>query len=104
MKYPLRFQFVGQNVTPSTASVPDQVTRLQYSKSLFSKTRESLDSSLPVTFYCLAAYSSRVSFMVLLWLAGECRCNLGYSGPGCRQCKKLPGCQHGHCTKSFECR
>ena len=21
-----------------------------------------------------------------------------------RKCKKLPGCQHGDCSKSFECR
>ena len=24
-------------------------------------------------------------------------------GPSCRDCMKLPGCQHGDCTKSFTC-
>jgi len=35
---------------------------------------------------------------------GECKCNLGYFGPSCRDCVKLPGCQNGYCKKSFECR
>ena len=35
---------------------------------------------------------------------GECQCNLGYTGPGCRDCLALPGCLHGSCTKGFECR
>ena len=35
---------------------------------------------------------------------GECECNLGYTGPGCRDCVPLPGCLHGHCSKGFECR
>lgn len=35
---------------------------------------------------------------------GECKCNLGYFGPSCTDCVKLPGCQNGYCKKSFECR
>jgi len=37
-------------------------------------------------------------------MPGECKCNLGYHGPSCRDCVKLPGCQNGYCKKSFECR
>jgi hypothetical protein len=25
------------------------------------------------------------------------RCNLGYSGAGCKECMTLPGCKHGSC-------
>lgn len=35
---------------------------------------------------------------------GECRCRLGWSGPTCKECQVLPGCQHGTCTKPLECK
>ena len=35
---------------------------------------------------------------------GDCKCNLGYTGPGCRDCVPLPGCLHGYCTKGFQCQ
>ncbi|KAH9645089.1 hypothetical protein HF086_005634, partial [Spodoptera exigua] len=35
---------------------------------------------------------------------GECRCKLGWSGPTCRSCQQLPGCQHGYCDKPLECK
>ena len=35
---------------------------------------------------------------------GDCKCNLGYTGPGCRDCVPLPGCLHGSCSKGFQCQ
>ncbi|KOB72404.1 Uncharacterized protein OBRU01_07456 [Operophtera brumata] len=34
---------------------------------------------------------------------GECRCRFGWTGPTCRDCQPLPGCQHGYCDKPLEC-
>lgn len=34
----------------------------------------------------------------------DCRCRLGWSGPTCKECQVLPGCQHGSCTKPLECK
>lgn len=35
---------------------------------------------------------------------GECRCRFGWTGPTCRDCQPLPGCQHGYCDKPLECK
>jgi len=33
-----------------------------------------------------------------------CQCDVGWTGPWCDKCVKLPGCVNGKCTKPFECQ
>ena len=32
------------------------------------------------------------------------RCRLGWDGETCSDCRRLPGCKHGFCTRPLECR